>query len=203
MFNKSTIFHLPFHLQTEKQGRVFVCDSSAAVWSAAVRHGARTRGQHRNFRQRGQEGIPGWVKSRRNYPSIIRACFRIFRLSKIYRAHLRFERCRSRFFYFVLRNVRTRHQTSAVRQISVKIHFTYASCNDKLFFEKWKSRRAHGTYLIFKYDTSFYIVRFRDIPENSRFFLKWNLVFIFLLYTSRFYFLWKSLLTRLSIQEIL
>lgn len=48
-----------FHLQTEKQGRVFVCDSSAAVWSVAVRHGAWTRGQHRNFRQRGQEGIPG------------------------------------------------------------------------------------------------------------------------------------------------
>lgn len=52
-----TLLH--FALQAEEQGRVFVRDSSAAVWSAAVRHGARTRGQHRHFRQRGQEGVPG------------------------------------------------------------------------------------------------------------------------------------------------
>lgn len=50
---------LVLFFQTKKQRRVFVCNSSAAVRPAVIRHGARTRSQHRNFRERGQEGVSG------------------------------------------------------------------------------------------------------------------------------------------------
>lgn len=49
--------------QAKKQRRVFVCNSSAAVRPAVIRHGTRTRSQHRNFRERGQEGVSGWAKT--------------------------------------------------------------------------------------------------------------------------------------------
>lgn len=58
-----------YFFQTKKQRRVFVCNSSAAVRPAVIRHGARTRSQHRNFRERGQEGVSGWAKTS-NYISL-------------------------------------------------------------------------------------------------------------------------------------
>lgn len=58
-----------YFFQTKKQRRVFVCNSSAAVRPAVIRHGARTRSQHRNFRERGQKGVSGWAKTS-NYISL-------------------------------------------------------------------------------------------------------------------------------------
>lgn len=106
-----------FFLEAEKQRGVLVRDSSAVVRSAAVRYGAGTRGQHRYVRQRGEEGVSGWVKNKSNYF----ACNRFLSVSAKPRAGSRRSQLERRLFRFKGYSMRAADCTLPSRKSYVRV----------------------------------------------------------------------------------